>query len=172
MKSTILPAPDVIAPGPRTEQPGGRKRHRVRLTDDERCELTTLVGRGRAAARTLTRARILLHADEAAGAGRTDEVIAAALLVSVPTIERVRRRFVETGMAALEARSGTRTTVPLLDGAAEARLVALACGAAPAGRARWTLRLLADRLVALDVVGTVSYETVRRTLKKTCSSRG
>ena len=146
-----------------------RLKYGVTLTDEERADLHARVTTGRAAARTLTHARILLLADAPpAGPGWADAAIAEALGVSVPTIERVRKRFVEESLeAALARRPRTEERLPKLDGHAEAHLVALACGPPPEGRARWTLRLLADKLVELELVGAVSYETVRRTLKKT-----
>ena len=151
------------------------KRYRVTLTPPERQELHQMVSRGKADARKLAHARILLQADESAGGGpgRTDAEIAAALDTSTRTVERVRERFVEQGLeAALLPKPTKRVYARKLDGRQEARLVALACSKPPAGKARWTLRLLADELVALDVgVGAVSHETVRQTLKKTRSSR-
>jgi transposase len=152
------------------------KKYRVTLAAEERARLQDLLTGGVAAARKLTRARILLKADEApAGPGWGDARIADALDVSRPTIERVRQQFVEEGLeAALTRRPPATQPVGKLDGEQEARLVALACSAPPGGRARWTLRLLAERFVLLadDEVGTVSHETVRRTLKKTISSPG
>jgi transposase len=139
------------------------KRYIVDLTADERAGLLALLNRGVAPARKLTRARILLLADE----GGTDEAIAAALHVHRATAERSRRRFVEGGLERAlsdEPRPGGR---PKLDGRGEAHLVALACSAPPEGRARWTLQLLADRLVELALVDAISDETVRRALKKT-----
>ena len=139
------------------------KRYIVDLTADERAELLRLLTKGVAPARKLTRARILLLADE----GGTDGGIAAALHVHPATVERTRRRFVEGGLepALTEApRPGGR---PKLDGKQEAFLVALACSTPPEGRARWTMQLLADRLVELALVDAISDETVRRTLKKT-----
>ena len=149
--------------------PSPRLKYRVTLTDEERADLQRLVSTGRAAARTLTHARILLLADAAPGGPhQPDAAIVAALGVSLSTVERVRQRFVEESLeAALERKPRTEQRLPKLDGEAEARLIALACSPPPAGRARWTLRLLADQLVELAVVDAVSYETVRRTLKKT-----
>lgn len=146
------------------------KRYRVELTPDERQELTKLVSAGRRSARTITRARILLKADQAdGGPGWDDGRIADALGCGRRTVERVRQRLVEEGLdAALTHKPQCRPSrQPVLDGAAEARLIALACSEPPDGRAGWTLRLLADRLVELEVVEAVSYETVRRVLKKT-----
>ena len=139
------------------------KRYIVKLTRRERVELLGLLTKGIAPARTLTRARILLAADE----HKTDAEIADALYVHPATVERTRRRFVEgrSNRALNEKpRPGGR---PKLDGKQEAFLVALACSQAPSGRGHWTMQLLADRLVALGVVETISDETVRHTLKKT-----
>jgi transposase len=149
------------------------KFYRVTLTEAERCELKTLTNRGKGEARKLTHARILLQADEAEGGPhRMDQDIAEALHVSTRTVERVRQRFVEQGLeAALVPKPSERVYARLLDGVQEAHLIALACSEPPEGKARWTLRLLADRMVELDYAETVSYETVRRVLKKTNSSR-
>ena len=138
------------------------KRYLVDLTTAERTELSTLVRRGVTSARRLTRARILLLADE----GRPDEAIAAARHVHRATVERTRQRFVAGGVERAlrdRPRPGGR---PKLDRRQEAFLIALACSAPPDGRARWTMQLLADRLVALAIVDAISDETVRRTLKK------
>jgi hypothetical protein len=146
------------------------KRYLVELTPDERAELAALVSAGRRSARAITRARILLKADQAEGGPAWDDArIADALGCGVRTVERARQRLVEEGLpAALAPKPQARPRVAAaLDGAAEARLIALACSAPPAGRRRWTLRLLADRLVDLRVVEAVSYETVRRAMKKT-----
>ena len=150
------------------------KRYRVTLTAEEREELERVLARGKADVRCLKHAQILLKADQAEGGPAwSDERIAEAFAVAPTTIERLRRRFVEEGVqAALRPyRTGTRIYARKLDGAQEARLIALACAAPPAGRARWTLRLLAQHMVDLAYVDTVSYETVRQTLKKTRSSR-
>ncbi len=149
-------------------------KYAVALTEAERARLRALVGSGVAPARTLTRARVLLKADQGeGGAGWADAAIAGALEVHPTTVARIRRQFVEKGLAAaLERKRPDRVYARVLDGAAEAHLVAVACSAPPAGRERWTLRLLADELVRLDVVETVSYETVRRTLEQTSSNRG
>jgi transposase len=138
------------------------KRYLVDLTVDERAGLLALLHKGMAPARRLTRARILLLADE----GGTDRAIAAALHVHPATAERTRRRFVEGGVERAlrdQPRPGGR---PKLDGKQEAHLIALACSRAPEGRAQWTMQLLADRLVELALVDAISDETVRRTLKK------
>ena len=144
------------------------KKYRVTLTEDERAALGRRLSAGRASSRELARARILLKADQAPdGPAWTDTAIAAALDVSVCTIERVRRRFVEHGWEdAIRQRRPRREYRTRLDGDQEAHLVALACTPPPLGRRRWTLRLLADRLVELRYVDGVSYETVRQVLKK------
>lgn len=149
------------------------KYYRVTLTDAERCDLKTLINRGKGEARKLSHARILLQADEAEGGPRrTDQEIAGALNVCARTVERVRQRFVEQGLeAALVPKPSARVYARLLDGAQEAHLIALACSEPPEGKARWTLRLLAERMVELEYADTLSYETVRRVLKKTNSSR-
>jgi transposase len=152
-----------------------QKKYLVTLLPDERQRLTQMTVAGKASALALTRARILLKADQAAaGPAWEDARIAEALDCGIRTVERVRQRFVERGVdAALERKAQDRPSRERkLDGAAEARLIAVACSAAPAGRTVWTLQLLADRLVELRVVETVSDETVRRVLKKTNSSRG
>lgn len=151
------------------------KRYKVTLDPDERQGLSDLIAAGRAAARKLTHARILLKADAAEGGpAGPDRRIAEALDVSTATVERVRQRFVEQGLeAALDRKPRERPArEPKLDGRAEARLIALACSAPPEGRAAWTMRLLADKLVELEVVDSISDETVRVALKKTRSSPG
>lgn len=146
------------------------KRYRVTLTPAERDELERLIAAGKSPARKLAHARILLKADSPPDQhGAFDEAIAAAVEVSVNTVERVRQRFVEEGLeAALVPRPSTQARPTKLDGRGEARLIAEACSPPPGDRARWTYQLLADRLVELKVVPSISYETVRRTLKKTC----
>jgi transposase len=145
------------------------KKYVVTLTDEEREELSRMLASGRAAARKLMHARILLKADSGKGGpGWEDARIAEALEAGTATIERVRRQFVEEGLeAALTRRRPRREYERKLDGDGEAHLIALACSQAPEGRKRWTLRLLADRMVALEYVDELSYETVRRVLKKT-----
>jgi transposase len=151
-----------------------KKRYRVELTESEREELRGMLKKAKVARRKQGHARILLKADESEGGpGWKDEEIAEAFEVGVSTVERLRQRCVEEGLqAALERRPTTRTYTRKLDGAAEARLIALACGPAPEGRRRWTLKLLGERLVALEVVDKVSVTTVRMTLKKMNSSLG
>jgi len=141
------------------------KKYIVTLTAEERQHLEQLLAKGKAAARTLTHAHVLLHADQAAG--DTDGEIAEAFGVSVRTVERVRQRFVEEGLeAALKPKAAPRLPRKV-DGDVEAHLVALACSDPPAGRRRWTLRLLAGKLVELDLVESISHERVRQVLKKT-----
>lgn len=150
------------------------KSFRVHLTDDDRRTLQGLVTAGAAPARKLTHARILLKADEGPGGPAwTDARIAEALEISTPSVERVRKRCVTEGVEiALNHRPPVRSRPRRLDGSQEAHLVALVCGEPPRGRDRWTLRLLADRLVALEITESVSYQTIRRTLKKMSSSPG
>jgi transposase len=150
------------------------KKYVVTLMHEEREELAQLISRGKAAAKKLTHARILLKADSGPeGPGWDDAAISVALEVGTATVERLRRQFVEEGLtAALERRVSRRRYERKLDGVAEAHLVALTCSKAPEGRREWTMQLLADRMVVLGHVQAVSRETVRRTLKKTCSSLG
>ena len=147
----------------------------VRLMDRERLELDGLMRRGKASALTLARARILLKADQGKdGAAQTDAQIAEALSVTPKTVFNVRRRWVEDGLEAALRRKkrACPSRSRKLDGAAEAKLVAACCGPAPKGRARWTLRMLASKLVELEIVPSISPETVRGTLKKTRLSLG
>lgn len=145
------------------------KKYIVKLSREEREQLQALISKGKGAARKLTHARILLKVDSGEwGKGWTDEKTAKALDVSIPTIEQVRQRLVEEGFgAALNRKAGSGIQEKKLDGDQEAKLITLTCSKAPKGRARWTLRLLADTMVDLAVVDSLSYETVRRTLKKT-----
>ncbi len=150
-----------------------KTKYAVALTEAERAHLRTLIGSGTAPARMLTRARILLKADHGEGGpGWSDAAIAGALDVHPGTVQRVRRQFVAEGLATTLARKRPdRVYARALDGRQEAHLIAVACSTPPDGQGRWSLRLLADELVRLEVVEAVSYETVRRTLKKTISSR-
>jgi transposase len=150
------------------------KRYRVTLTNEERQNLRKLVSVGKGAARRLMRARVVLLADQAEGApAKSDPEIAEALSCGRATVERVRKQFVEEGLeAALQPRPSTRVYERKMDGRTEAHLIALACGGPPAGRSRWTLRLLGDQMVGLGYVESLSHETVRRTLKKTNLSLG
>jgi transposase len=143
----------------------------VRLTSEERELLLGMVNTGKRAASVLMRARVLLKAD-ADGPNWSDPEIAEAFDVSLSTIHRVRQAFVEESLqASLERKKPTGRQYRKLDGAQEARLIAVACSKPPAGRARWTLQLLADKLVELQIVDSISDECVRTTLKKTRSSR-
>jgi transposase len=146
-----------------------KKKYPVILTQTEREQLKDLIAAGTAPARKLTHARILLKADQSPeGPAWVDEEVADAVEVSQPTVCRVRKQYFEEGMeAALNRRPPNREYHRKLDGEQEARLVALACSEPPEGQARWSLRLLADRMVELEVVEEISYQTVRRTLKKT-----
>lgn len=151
-----------------------KKIYVVELTADERMELQGLISKGKAAAHKLLHARILLKTDTGPhGPAWKNEGIAQALDIHVRTVERVRKRLVEEGLeAALNRKKQTNQHLVKVDGNVEASLIALACSKPPEGAARWTMRMLADRLVELEVVETLSYETVRRTLKKTNSSLG
>ena len=150
------------------------KRYRVTLTESEREDLRKMVRTGNAAAQKLVRARILLLADQAAGgSSKSDPEIVASLGCGRASVERIRKRFVEDGLEeALNPKPSQRVYERKMDGKAEAHLIALACSAAPEGRSRWTLRLLGDQMVALEHVESMSYETVRRVLKKTSLSLG
>jgi transposase len=150
-----------------------QKRYHVRLSETERCSLQKLVRSGKAPARALTHARILLKADEAEGGPAwQDEPIAEALETSVPTVERTRKRFIQRGLDdALYHRPPSKTKPRKLDGHAEAHLIALSCSEPPSGRDHWTMQLLADKFVELHHGPVISDELVRRTLKKTNSSR-
>ena len=144
------------------------RKYRVDLTESEREQLLNLARRGKSSARKVKRALILCQADE----GLNDQQIAQALLVGAATVSRVRQRFVEEGLESAlneRPRPGPRRK---LDGKQEAHLVAVACSQAPAGHVRWTLRLLADKVVELQFADSISPETVRQVLKKTNSSRG
>ena len=144
------------------------KKYRIRLTTDEQQELNALVSRGRAAAYKQTHARILLMSDESrSDGGMKDADITSALGVGQSTVERIRKRCVEEGVeSALNRKKQLRRRQKRLDGEGEARLIAMACGEPPEGRASWTLKLLADQLVECEIVGTISTETVRQALKK------
>lgn len=139
-----------------------KKRYVVDLTPEERDTLLGMVKRGRASARKLTRARVLLLAGE----GRKDEEITKVLHVSRPTVERIRKRCVNGGVEHALNDQSRKGAPRKLSGRDEAMLVALACSAPPEGRTSWTMQLLADRLVSIEVVEHISDETVRRVLKK------
>jgi hypothetical protein len=150
------------------------KKHVVNLSKEERSQLDEFIRRGKRPAQLLTRARILLKADiSEAGEGWSDSRIAEALDTSVPTVERARRQLVEEGFEAVLTRKyNPKSARPrIFDGAAEAKLIALTCGPAPAGRAKWSLRLLEQKVVELHIVESASDNTIGRTLKKTFSNR-
>lgn len=151
-----------------------RPKYVVRLTAEERTELDDLIRTGKRAASVLLHGRILLKADAGAGGPDGDDArIAEAVECGASTVYRVRQAFVTEGLtAALFRKKPTGRQYRKLDGAQEAHLMALACAAPPAGRTHWTLQLLADRLVELEVVESISPECVRMTLKKTNLSRG
>jgi len=151
-----------------------KKKYLVTLTADEREQLNAMITAGTASAKKLAHARVLLKVDQGEnGPAWVDEVIAEAVEVSTDTVARIRQRFVEQGLeAALVRKKQDRPSRErVLDGSAEARLLAVACSDPPDGRAAWTLTMLADKLVELEVVERVSRESVRRVLKKTLSSR-
>jgi transposase len=144
----------------------------VRLTAEQRQELERRAATGKRSAATITRARILLKAD-VDGDSWTDDRIAEALDTSAATVVRIRKKFVQQGLeAAVQRQRPTGRQYRKLDGAQEARLAAVACSPPPEGQARWTMKLLADKLVELEVVEAIDPATVWRTLKKTRSSRG
>jgi transposase len=142
----------------------------VELTSEERKQLSQLTSKGRASARRITRARVLLQADESKGAPAwTDKQISEAFGIHVNTIHGIRQRFVEKGLkAALEhKKQDSPSRRRIVDGKVEAHLIALRCGPPPEGTKQWNLRLLADKLVELEIVESISHETVRQALKKT-----
>lgn len=150
------------------------KKYIVKLSEQEREEFQEWISKGKSSARKLLHARILLKADASEnGPSWKDEQISEALEVSPSTIFRVRQRFVEEGTeAAVSRRPGSGYRDPKIDGEKEAHLIALTCSQAPSGQARWTLRLLAEKMVELEYIDSLSYETVRQTLKKTSLNRG
>jgi len=150
------------------------RKYTVELSDAERVQLERLVAAGHERARTLTRARILLKTDSsAAGAKWTYARICEAFDVTQVTVSKVRRAYAEQGLeAAIQRKEPDREYLPRLDGKAEAHLVALACSEPPNGQARWTLRLLQEKMVEIEIVECVSHETVRKTLKKMNLSLG
>lgn len=145
------------------------KKYRVTLTLEEREQLKRMINTGKSTARKIIHARILLKADESEGGEKQkDEDIRKALSIHVGTVEKVRKRFVEEGFdAALNPKPTSRRTLKKIDGEKEAYLTALACSKAPEGRSSWTMQLLADKMVELKYIDSVSRETVRKTLKKT-----
>lgn len=151
-----------------------RKKYVVELSCDEREHLGTVISKGKAAARTILKARILLKADQGRlGPGWTDDRICQALDSNEAMVARVRRQLVEEGMTAVLSRKKRETPPiqPIFDGEAQARLIALACSEPPAGHARWSIRLLADKVVELEIVERAHFNTVGRALKKTISNR-
>jgi transposase len=144
-----------------------KKKYLVDLSTDERESLRQLIRRGKRSSRKVTRARILLLASD----GLTDEQIVTALKTAFATVERTRKRFVEEGLGCLNERP-RRGQARKLSGKQEAHIIAIACSTPPEGRARWTLRLLADKVVELNFADSIARETVRQVLKKTNSSRG
>jgi transposase len=156
-----------------TRKESGAKKYIVRLNDEERDRLNALINAGKHPARKLLKARILLKADvSAAGEGWSDARIAEALDTSADTVLRTRQRLVEEGVdGALAYKYSPASARPrIFHGAAEAKLIALACGEPPKGRARWTLQLLEEQVVELKIVERASDNTIGRTLKKTFSS--
>lgn len=150
------------------------RKYRVTLTDEQRRGLRRLIASGQGSARKLMHARMLLKSDCGPGApGWSAAKISHALEAGAATVERVRQQSAREGLeAALVRRRSRRVYRRKLDGAGEAQLIALTCGEPPAGRERWTLRLLAERMVTLEHVDALSYEAVRRTPRKTISNRG
>lgn len=150
------------------------KKYVVRLSDEERVRLEGLIGKGKSPARQLLKARILLKADVAEGReGWSDSAIVTALETSDSMVFRVRKQLVEDGFEAVLSRKqrAMPAVARIFDGEAEAKLIALACSQPPKGRARWTLRLLEEKVVELAIVERVSDSTIQRTLKKTFSNR-
>ncbi len=149
------------------------KKYIVELTSEERKQLQQLVKKGKVAGYKIRHAQMLLKADQGnQGPGWPDAQVAEVFAAHVTTVERLRKRFVEHGLEAALERNKRNDYVRKLDGDAEAHLIAIACSNPPAGRSEWSLRLLADRLVELSIVDSISYMTVSRTLKKTNLSRG
>jgi transposase len=144
------------------------KRYKVDLSEAERLELEQLTHKGKISARKMKRAQILLKAS----AGWTDEQIAEALDTGRATVERIRQRFVERGLVGALTENAHPAQKRRLDGRAEAHLIALACSERPEGQVHWSMRVLAAKLVEMEVVDSISHETVRQTLKKTQSSPG
>jgi hypothetical protein len=151
------------------------KKYIVRLSAEERTTLSKLIHSGRGQARIFTRARILLKADQSTdGPSWSDEEISNALDVTVQSIERIRKQLIEEGFDAVLSRREYKQKVSRkkIDGDVEAHLIAICCGEPPLGRTRWTLRLLADKIVELGYIDTISHEAIRQTLKKTKLSLG
>ncbi len=151
-----------------------RKKYVVEFSRDERAHLEGLISKGKSSAKAILKARILLKADQGPlGPSWTDDRIVEALDSNASMVTRVRRQLVEEGLEAVLARKkrATPPITPIFDGEAQARLIALACSEPPAGHARWSIRLLADKVVELEIVEAAHFNTVGRALKKTISSR-
>ena len=151
-----------------------RKKYVVELSSDERERLEALISKGKATAKAILKARLLLKADQGPlGPSWTDDRIVEALDTNPSMVTRVRRQLVEEGMTAVLGRKKRLTPPiqPIFDGEAQARLIALACSEPPAGHARWSIRLLADKVVELEIVERAHFNTVGRALKKTTSNR-
>jgi transposase len=149
------------------------KKYVVELTSEERKQLTAMIQKGKTAGYKIRHAQILLRIDQGKqGSGWSDGKVAEAFGSHITTVERLRRRFVEEGLEAALERHNRQNYTRKLDGDAEAHLIAIACSEPPEGRNEWTLRLLADKLVELKVVDSISHMTVSRTLKKTNLNRG
>ncbi len=151
-----------------------RKKYVVELSSDEREHLEGLISKGKSSAKAILKARILLKADQGPlGPSWTDDRIVEALDTNPSMVTRVRRQLVEEGLEAVLSRKkrATPPITPIFDGEAQARLIALACSEPPAGHARWSIRLLADKVVELEIVEAAHFNTVGRALKKTISSR-
>ena len=149
-----------------------RTRHTLHLTEDDRSHLESLIRSGSASARTQTRARILLLTDRSQGQQLTDEEVAKALLISIPTVGRIRRRFIEEGMQSALSDKPRPGRAPKITGDVEAHLIATACSDPPEGCVRWTLKLLADQLIELELVDSISTVAIHKRLKKINSSHG
>jgi len=140
----------------------------VKLIEEERTHLLSLIKKGKASAYKLTHARILLEADESCGEKKTDVEIAEQLHVSMKTVKRIRKRFIEEGLeAALSRKPHVKTRRRKINGEEEAHLIALSCSSPPEGRSRWTLKLLSNHMVKMEIVDSVSPATIGRVLKKT-----
>ncbi len=153
----------------------GRRKARVRLTDEQRMRLETITRGGNTKSKRFIHARVLLMADEAHAMGRyTDEQIGRALGIATKTVARIRTAFLRGGVTVAVERKERESPpiAPVIDGKIEAKLVAICCSPAPAGRTRWTMRLLADELVSRKLVVSVCKETVRKALKKTSYNHG
>jgi len=173
-KPEITPPPIPTNPGTAPGWPMANKKFVVRLSSEERQRLDDLVSKGKAAAKTILKARILLKADQGEGGeGWSDERICEALDTNISMVSRVREKLVTEGFAAvLTRKKRERPPVePIFDGEKQAHLIALACSQPPEGYGRWTIRLLADAVVERGIVETAHHNTIQRALKKTRSSR-